>query len=349
MHDTSGFANFFNDISLTGLEGLAELNLEDISAKLNLLEGIFEEYIKKLKQQSIGNITRTHLLGSNNDAEFVAKAITDESSSKTQTEYINHRIAKLILCQNSIIRLVTYLRRKIQDYKFYWKIYKEKGQSDTIDMKHQFRTLLKTYFIIDGLCQNIGLAISDYFRLYGQIRSSISTKEKDFIIPKIADPEITVSERLNQLYIETENCLFANPPESILGFSAVRIGLESYITIKIQDKMRQNIRIKDGNNYRDMKFTSKLRTNDIFEAIKDLFPDQKEYDALNMIYGMSSRTVHRAIPVANYLSWGSLMFVLNTLQGKLDSLNPEDAKLESVIAKLKNEGKLVVITSKWYL
>lgn len=216
-----------------------------------------------------------------------------------------------MLCQKSIIMLITYLRRKIQDYKFHWKIYNEKDQSDTIDMKRQFQILLKTYFIIDGLCQNIGLAISDYFRLYRQIQSSISIKEKDFTIPKIIDPEITVSERLGELYKETENCLFANPSESILGFSAVRIGLESYIIIIIQDKMRQNIRIKDGNNYRDMKFTSKLKTNDIFEIIKDLFPDQKEYDALNMIYGMSSRTVHRAIPVANYLSWGSLMFMLN--------------------------------------
>lgn len=90
MHDTSGLANFFNDISLTELEGLTELNLEDISTKLKLLEEIFEEYIKELKQQSIGNITGTQLLSSTSDVQFIVKGITDESSLKTQTEYINH-------------------------------------------------------------------------------------------------------------------------------------------------------------------------------------------------------------------------------------------------------------------
>ncbi|MGA7367813.1 MAG: hypothetical protein WBX01_01700 [Nitrososphaeraceae archaeon] len=97
---------------------------------------------------------------------------------------------------------------------------------------------MKTYSIIHGLCQNIGLSISDYFHLSRQIKFSISVKEKDFTKPMIADPEVTVSERLSQLSREIENCLLANPSESILGFSAVRIALESYIIIKIQNKMR---------------------------------------------------------------------------------------------------------------
>jgi hypothetical protein len=52
--------------------------------------------------------------------------------------------------------------------------------------------------------------------------------------------------------------------------------LESFIAIKIQDKMRQNIRMKDGNNKRDVKYTSKLSRTDIFEMIKDILPYQKE-------------------------------------------------------------------------
>jgi hypothetical protein len=231
MVNLSEFTNFFNDISVAGLEDLSQLNLEDISSKLNLLEEMFGKHIKELKAQSVGNITRTRILSSSSDVEFIAKAIVDESSLKTQTEFINHWIA--------------------------------------------------------------------------------------------------------------------NPSEGILGFSGVRIELESYIRIKIQDKMRQNIRIKNGNNNNlDVIFTSKLMTNDVFKMIKDLFPNQKEYDALDMIYEVSSRTIHRAIPIANYLSWGSLRFVLDTLVKKIDNLNPMDTKLDSVITNLKNEGKLLVVPPK---
>jgi hypothetical protein len=85
-----------------------------------------------------------------------------------------------------------------------------------------------------------------------------------------------VSERIINLDKETENCLLINPEKSILGFAAVRMELESFIGIKIQDKMRQNIRMKDGNNKRDVKYTSKLSRTDIFEMIKDILPYQKE-------------------------------------------------------------------------
>jgi hypothetical protein len=161
-------------------------------------------------------------------------------------------------------------------------------------------------------------------------------------------PEITVSERLSRLVQEMENCLLANPSESILGFAAVRLTLESYIIIKIQDKMRQNIRIRNGSNDLDVKFTSKLTTKDVFEMIDDLFPDENEYNALKKIYFMSSRTVHRAIPTANYLSWGSSIFVLDTLEKKINDLDPEDKKLENTISKLKSRGRLLLVPSKWY-
>jgi hypothetical protein len=103
---------------------------------------------------------------------------------------------------------------------------------------------------------------------------------------------------------ETENCLLINPEKSILGFSAVRIELESYIIIRIQDLMRQHVRIKDGNNKRDVKLTSNLKTKDVFSMISDFFQHQKEYEALNTIYRVSSRAIHRALPYPNYLSWG---------------------------------------------
>jgi hypothetical protein len=76
-----------------------------------------------------------------------------------------------------------------------------------------------------------------------------------------------------------------------------------------------------------------------FDIIKELFPQQKEeYDALNTIYRVSSRTVHRAIPYPNYLSWGSLEFVLDKLKNMIDNLDPNDTRLQNIITKLESEG-----------
>jgi hypothetical protein len=349
MKNPSELASFFNDISICSLEDLAEWQLEDISSTQERMQESFLTDIRELKEQSVGNNTRTKLLNSTDSVEFIVKGIIDESSLKTQTEFINHWISKLLLCQKTITMLVTYLKTKCKHYKLHWKEYNEKDPSDTFDKKRLFLQLIKTYIHISGLCQNIGIAIYDYSKLHGSVQSNIAVKEKDFKKPLIADPEITVSERISRLDRETENCLVINPEESVLGFSAVRIELESYIVVNIQDKMRQHIRIKDGNNERDVKFTSRLKTIDVFQIIKDFFPQQKEYDALNMIYEISSKTVHRALPYPNYLSWGSLEFVLDKLKKMIDNLDPNDTILKTIITKLENEGKLRIVPSKWHL
>lgn len=101
--------------------------------------------------------------------------------------------------------------------------------------------------------------------------------------PSIFDKELTVSERLSALANETENCLLASPEESILGLAGVRMELEGFIAIKLQDKMRQNIRIKDGSNRLDVKYISELSREDIFEMIKKITPHGRGYAALNRI------------------------------------------------------------------
>jgi hypothetical protein len=348
MNDLSRLTKFFNDISLTDLENLAGLKLQDISSMMKFLEQIFEENIKELRHLSVNDITATNMLSSTNAAQLVMDAIIDDSSLNTWTDYINHWIAKIILCQKSINMLIIYLMRKCEHYKLHWKEYIESDKLDTFTNKRRYHTVLKTYSIIGGLCQNIGLAISDYFRLHSLIESNISLQDKDFTRPLIADPEITVSERLSRLTQELENCLLANPSESILGFAAVRMTLESYIRIKIQDKMRQNIRIRNGNNNLDVKFTSKLQPRDIRKIFGQLFSDENEYKALEKIYSISSMTVHRTIPIANYLNWGSLTFVLDSLEKKINGLDPEDKKLENIISKLESDGKLLIAPSKWY-
>jgi hypothetical protein len=268
---------FFNDISLSGLEGLAQQNQEDISSILKSLEETFTNRIEGLKWQSVGNITRTQLLNSSDNVEFIIRAMVDEASLKTQTEFINHWIAKMILCQKTIVLLVKDLLKWCDSYKWNWSKYCENDQAAAFYRNRLFLTILKSYIRINGLCQNIGLAVSDYFYLYGQIKSNISIKEKDFIKPNILDPETRMSERISNLNKETGNCLLINPEKSILGFAAVRMQLESFIAIKLQDRMRQNIRLKEGNNKHDVKYTSKLRRTDVFEMIKDILPCQKEY------------------------------------------------------------------------
>jgi hypothetical protein len=97
------------------LEGLAQQDLEDIS-KLKFLEEDFTDRIEKLKL-SVDNKIRTHLLNSTDNVEFIVKAIIDESLLKTQTEFINHWIAKMILCQKTIIILITNIIKKYNNYK----------------------------------------------------------------------------------------------------------------------------------------------------------------------------------------------------------------------------------------
>ena len=321
---------------------MARKSSKDISSRLKSLEERFENDIKGLTELSVGNKTRTDLLRSANTVEFILKGIVNESSLKIQTEYINYLISKLILCQKTVVLLVNILVNKHNRFELLWKKHDEEDNSSTKDERYPFHIIYELYGQIYGICQNIGTAIRDYFDLYQKIKSNISKREKDFkALP--ADPEIQVSERIDEINRETENCLLVNPSESILGLSAVRIGLESLIIIKIGDKMRQHVRIKSRSNDIDIKFTSKLKTEDVFHIIKELFPTQKEYEALDKIYSMSSKAIHRAISYPNYISWGCFSFVTEELEKTIGRLNPDDAKLENIILRLQNEEKLCLI------
>ncbi len=121
------------------------------------------------------------------------------------------------------------------------------------------------------------------------------------------------------------------------------IGLESLIIIQIGDKIKQHIRMKSQTNNVNIRFTSKFKTEDVSYIINELFPDQKQYEAFDKIYGMSSNIVHRAISSPNYISWGCFSFVRQELEKMIVKLNPDDVKLENIIAQLQDEEKLCVI------
>jgi hypothetical protein len=333
---------FFNQLSLSNFEEMAGKGSKDIASRLKSLEERFENDIKGLTKLSVGNKTRTDLLRSVNIVEFIIKGIVNESSLKTQTEYLNYLISRLILCQKTVSLLVNILVNKHNRFKFLWKKHEEKDNSNTKDDRYLFHIIYESYGQIYGICQNIGTAIRDYFDLYQKIKYNISKREKDFKTLPVHVPEIQVSERIDEINRETENCLLVNPSESILGLSAVRIGLESLIIIKIGDKIRQHIRMKSRSNDMDIRFTSKLKTEDVFHIIKELFPTQKEYEALNKIHTMSSKASHRAISYPNYISWGCFSFVTEELEKTINILNPDDVKLESIILQLQNEEKLCI-------
>jgi len=335
-------AEFFNRLSLSNFEDMAGKSNEDISSRLKFLEERFENDIQELIELSNDNKTRTKLLHSVNTVEYLIKGIVDESSLNTQTEYINYLISKLILCQKTVVLLVNILVNKHNRFKFLWKKHGEKDNSNTRDERYLFHIIYELYGQIYGLCQNIGTAIRDYFDLYHKIKSTISKREKDFKALLVQDPQVQISERIDEINRETENCLLVNPSESILGLSAVRIGLESLIIIKIGDKIRQHIRTKSRNNEIDIRFTSKLKTRDVFHMVKELFAKQ-EYEALDKIYAMSSKTIHRAISYPNYISWGCYSFVTEELEKTIGKLNPADMKLENIIVRLQNEEKLCLI------
>jgi hypothetical protein len=333
-------AEFFNRLSLSNFDDMAGKKNEDISSRLKFLEERFENDIQELTELSVGNKTRTKLLHSANTVEFILQGIVDESSLNTQTEYINYFLSNLILCQKTVVLLVNILVDKHNRFKFLWKKYGNKDNSITKDDRYLFHMIYELYGQLYGLCQNIGTAIRDYFDLYRKIKSNISKREKDFKASLARDPEVQVSERIDEITRETENCLLVNPSESILGLSAVRIGLESLIIIKIGDKIRQHIRTKSRSNDIDIRFTSKLKTRDVFHIVKELFPKKKEYEALGKIYDMSGKTVHRAISYPNYISWGCYSFVTEALEKTIGKLNPGDVRLENIIVKLQNEEKL---------
>jgi len=335
-------AEFFNRLSLSAFEDMAEKSTEDITSRLESLEVRFANDIQELIGHSIGSKPRTRLLRSAS-VEFILKGMVNESSLRTRTEYIEYWMSKLMLCQKSVILLVNILINKHTRFKILWKKHEERDNSNTKDERYLLHISNEVYGQIYGISQNIGTAIRDYFDFYQKIKSNISKREKDFKVLPVQDPEIQVSERIDEIIRETENCLLVNPSESILGLPAVRIGLESLIITKIGDKIRQHIRMKSQTNDVNIRFTSKLKTEDVFYIINELFPKHKQYEALDKIYSMSCDTLHRAISYPNYISWGCFSLVREELEKMIDKLKPDSVNLENVIAQLQNDKKLCII------
>jgi len=80
-------AEFFNQLSLSTFEAMAGESAEDIFSKLRPLEVRFGDDITELIELSVGNKPRTMLLRSVG-VELILKGMVNESSLRTQSEYI---------------------------------------------------------------------------------------------------------------------------------------------------------------------------------------------------------------------------------------------------------------------
>jgi hypothetical protein len=150
---------------------------------------------------------------------------------------------------------------------------------------------------------------------------------------------------------EIEKLLLSNPNESILGFSAIRIYFESFILIKSLDKIRSYVRIKQEDNTINVYLD--LKRKDVFFILNTLFPelDSQILDVLNGIYNKTSRTIHRAVSLPNYLIWSYWDFIDNELQSRFDFLDPSNEVLLDIISKLQADNKLyfkINAISFWY-
>ena len=76
--------------------------------------------------------------------------------------------------------------------------------------------------------------------------------------------------------------------------------------------------------------------------LNTLFPelDNQTLNILNEIYSRTSRTIHRAVSLQNYLIWSYWDFIDNELQSRFDNLELSNGVLLNLISKLQAENKL---------
>jgi hypothetical protein len=193
-----------------------------------------------------------------------------------------------------------------------------------------------------GLCQNIGSALYDYNELYSKINIYLTMKESEFVPPA----EFASPYGHYDIVREAEDSLLMNPSKTILGFSATRISMESYVLFKLQDSVRSHLRIKNSNNKIEVKFAEDFRAKELFDCLEELFPEYlKEHAALDRIYSLSSRTIHTAFAYHNYLIWGSFFFSFYAIKEMFSHINNKELALDKLISRLNQHQRIEILNS----
>ena len=312
--------------------------MNDICVKSDELHDLFESRKNEIK--SMINPTGRKLFSKDN-VDLILKAIPEEkNSAKTQTEYVNYWLANLLICQNILLELIRNLKFEYKRLIYDYEEYKNNNFTET---PSRFRILNICIMIqrkVYGLCQNIGSALYDYNELYSKINSSLTMKESEFVPPS----EFASPYGRFDIVREAEDSLLMNPSKSILGLSATRISMESYVLFKIQDMIRSHLRIKKSNNKIEIKCAEDFRTKELFDCLEELFPEhQKEHAALDRIYSLSSKTIHTAFAYHNYLIWGSFFFSIYAIEEMFKHVSSKELALDKLISRLESHNRLQIL------
>ena len=99
--------------------------------------------------------------------DLILKAIPNDQKIevKTQTEYINHWLGKLLICQNVILQLLKNLKFEYKRLIYNYEKYKSNDTRDTQDRSRIFDNCIKIQRKVYGLCQNIGICLYDFLLL----------------------------------------------------------------------------------------------------------------------------------------------------------------------------------------
>lgn len=320
-----------NRLSLTTILNLNQLDYENLKNKLELMKKELDERIKSL---TIGNATTRRLLQCSLDSQHFEWGMKNEKLLETNTAWLNYWVSNLKLCQDTANILSGYLLR-------YCRSIKDFNNSPNFSTNISIQ---KTLNLFNVTCLNLGIVIDDYLRIAKNIQSS----DRNFQISHINVEEDQVSERITSLNNEIEQILLHNPERSVLGMSAIRTFLESYIMIITRDKIRSHLRKKKNKNNIDVKFSDDFyKKEDIFCIIQTLFPELKGSrvgKVLDIIYGLSSKSIHKGVSASNYLIWMCWDFVAKELKFKFENLNEHSSlELEQLISNLLQKKKINII------
>lgn len=332
-------ASFFNEISLKRLDELEYLDLDHICTKLDELHGLFEKHKSEIKS----NINPTgRKLFFKTSVDLILKAIPkdEKNALRTQTEYLNYWLAKFLICQNILLELIKKLEFEYKRLIYDYEKYKNNNVTQTPSSSRILNNCIMIQRRVYGLCQNIGSALYDYREIYSKINTYLKIKESEFVPP----PKFISPYGHYDIVREAEDSLLMTPSKSILGFSATRISMESYVLFKIQDLIRSHLRIKHNNNKIEVKFPDDFRTKELFDCVEELFPEyQKENAALDRIYSLSSKTIHTALAYPNYLIWGSFFFSFYAIEEMFRNVTNKELALDNLISRLQSHNRLEIL------
>lgn len=332
MDTLSDIINILNGLSMNTISNVNQLDYKKINNKLDLLKNELSEKISLL---NTGNRTTKRLLQCPLDTQHFEWAMKNEKLLETNTDWLNYWVSNLKLCQATANILSGYLKRYCRSIiglksspSFYTTI-----------------SIQKTLNLFNVTCLNLGIVIDDYLRILKMIQDNSG---RNFQKPHIEDQEEKVSERITNLNNEIEKFLLHNPEKSILGMSAIRTFFESYIMIITRDRIRSHLRKKKNNNNIDVKFIDGFyKKEDIFCITQTLFPELSGHrveKVLDMIYGLSSKSIHKGVSAPNYLIWMCWYFVAKELNSKFEILNEHSSpRLEQLISTLMQKKQINII------